>query len=97
MGLFYTTPADLKETEDFVMMVSQEIAIRGKGYGTAGLLEEYMPEAVRMLRACRDRLRAEGRDKDLKDFGKHLLRVGKYMDNGPYNHGFYPLIKNNLS
>ncbi len=97
MGLFYKTPPDLRPTQEAVMAAAQEIAIRGKGYGTPGFLEEeLLPRALDAMHKTRTELLASGREKDLKAFRKHLLGVGGFMDNGPYNKVFAPLVRDNL-
>lgn len=97
MGLFYKTPPDLEPTYSAIMAAAQEIATRASGYGTPGYLEqELLPRAETAMQESRARLLAEGRDKDLKAFRKHVLSVGRFMDNGPYNRVFYPLVKENL-
>ncbi len=93
MGLFYRTPTDLKDLENCMMALAQEIAIRGKGYGTPGFLEEELqPTVIRSWTEARERLAAEGRSDDLKRLRKSVLKTGTFMDNGPYNHVFRPLI-----
>lgn len=93
MAIFYKTPPDLQPTFDAVMAAAREIAIRGKGYGTPGFLEEeLLPRALTAMHDSRTRLLSEGREKDLKAFRKRLLSVGSFMDNGPYNRSFAPLV-----
>jgi hypothetical protein len=97
MGLFYKTPEDLKQVETLVLAAGQQMALMGKGYGNPGLLDELAAEATAAATAARDRLMAEGRDKDLKAFRKHLLSVGGYMDNAPYNQLFMPFVNQSLA
>ncbi len=96
MGLFYKPSEDLAPVYNDVMAAAQQISLRAKGCDTPGYLEELMPRAIMSMQECRARLLAEGRDADLKRFRKYLLSVGKFMDNGPYNHVFYPLVNDSL-
>jgi hypothetical protein len=97
MGLFYKTPPELESTFRAVMGLAGEIAIRGKGHGTPGYLEqELLPRAIAETQAARTRLLAAGRAQDLKRFRKHLLSVGGFMDNGPYNRMFLPFVNEHL-
>jgi hypothetical protein len=93
MALFYKVPEDLKTLDSLIAGMAQEVAIRGKGYGTPGFLEEhYIPEIQRGWAEARARLSATGRDADMKALRKHALKVAGFMDNGPYNHVFRPTI-----
>jgi hypothetical protein len=93
MGLFYKVPQDLKSLESLIMAMGQEIASRGKGYGTPGLLEqEYIPEVSRQWSENRVRLTNEGREGELAGLRKHVLKVGTFMDNAAYNRGFRPIV-----
>jgi len=96
MPFFYKTPADLSELESFVMRVASEIALRAMGGGSPGYLEEMMAEVIVEMDAARVRLTSEGRQGDLKAFRKHLLHLGSFMDNAPYNHVFLPLLEAHL-
>lgn len=79
------------------MAAAQEIALRAKGLGSPGYLEgELLPRAEQAMQPSSARLRSEGRDKDLKSFRKHVLSVGRFMDNGRYNQVFLPFVKENL-
>jgi hypothetical protein len=93
MGLFYKVPDDLKTLDSLIGGMAQEVAIRGKGYGTPGFLEDhYIPEIQREWADAQARLWSAGRDADLKALRKHVLRVAGFMDNAPYNHVFRPTI-----
>lgn len=97
MGLFYNVPNDLKNLESMVMAVGQEMAMQGKGYDTSAILADMMPDTISLMRSESARLAREGRAKDLAQLKKHLLGVGKFMDNAPYNRMFAPFVRDNLN
>lgn len=97
MGLFYKTPNDLKELESLVLAVGQEMDAMGRGRGNAAVLDQVLLETTARMHTERDRLLAGGRNGDLKAFRKHLLSVGKFMDNGPYNQMYEPWLRKHLS
>lgn len=93
MGLFYRVPADLEDVNGRVQHLLHVIA--GAGESTPpGMLEDIMPEVSAELVAAMNRLRAEGRADEVKRYKKHVMKVATFMDNGHYNHVFYPWIKN---
>lgn len=97
MGFFYKLPDDLKQLESMVLAVGQEMAAFGKGSGRPEILEDMLPDTVSLMQSESSRLFADGRSKDLKELRKHLLSVGKYMDNTSYNRLYYPFVRDNLS
>ena len=97
MGLFYKTPTDLKQLESMVLAVGQQIAMIGKGIDTGPVLQDMLPDVVALMRQECNRLVAEGRENELKALQKHLLSVGRYMDNGPYNRMYAPFVREHLT
>ncbi|MGW4461627.1 hypothetical protein [Micromonospora sp. NBC_01796] len=95
MGLFNRVPEDLKEFEDKVQGLAGHMG--GLRFGTpAGLVRELSAEVTQEAALLRARLTAQGREKDLKTLRKAILSNGKFLDNGTYNHLFYPFVKSIL-
>jgi hypothetical protein len=92
VGLFYSVPPDLKGVESIILAAGQQISLRSKGASIPGLANELMTEAADQMQQIRERLSSEGRLDELKRFRKHLLKVGGYMDNGPFNHIYRPFV-----
>ena len=97
MGLFYSVPSDLKGLEAMIMAVGQEMAMQGNGYDRSDVLDDMLPDTIGLMHSESARLLAEGRSTDLAKFRKHLLGVGKFMDNAPYNRMFAPFVRENLA
>lgn len=95
MALFYKIPPDLKPTYSLVQGIQGHIAGLGQ-FTPPALVDELMPDVVAALQQTRTRLTNEGRQGDLKAFKKYILKVGRFMDNAPYNHVFYPMVNENL-
>ena len=96
MGLFYKVPPYIEPVYSSISSVMSQVSLTAKGYETPGFLEELMPEAELQMHAARERLITEGREKALGDFRKHVLKVGRVMDNAPYNRIFRPWIMEHL-
>jgi len=97
MGLFYKTPADLKELESLILAVGREMAAMGRGVGNPAVLDEMLLETTARMHSERDRLLSGGRASDLKAFRKHLMSAGTFMDNAPYNQLYEPWLRKHLS
>jgi hypothetical protein len=96
MGIFYKTPSDLVHLETLVGAAGQEMALVPRGYANPDVLNDLTSLAAEEAAIQRGRLIAEGREKDLKAFRKHLLYVGGYMDNGPFNQLYAPFVRDHL-
>jgi len=89
MGLFYKVPDDLTGLNDHVSTLLIVMA----GGGSAGMMQELRSEVTVEWRSTMARLRAQGRDEDVRRYEKYVKRFAGFMDNAHYNHVFLPWIK----
>ncbi|MBE1492386.1 hypothetical protein [Plantactinospora soyae] len=93
MGLFNRVPADLKYFEDKVQSLAGQMGGLRFGASPPGLVQELAAEVRQEAVRLRVRLTAEGRQGDLKTLRKAILSNGRFLDNGTYNHVFYPFVE----
>jgi hypothetical protein len=71
---------------------STQVTLMATGNQTLGLPAELQEGVGDEVPQTRNRLRAEGREAGLRRFVTHVLRVGGFTGDGPYDHPFRPLV-----